>query len=207
MAASTIGFRLHLVVVVVDVVGAAEVGHLEAVERAPRRPAGAPHGAAGGSEDRAGRAPREEQGAGDDERDPDDEHARLTDEVRETTREPAADHPALVAPEREHQAEGTDHEAGAEGLQVDELAAHEHEPAEAEENERNDVGGSPEGAMEPVGGLLADRPTVPAEPQQGGEEGTDRDHPEPPQFGMVMRSGLRRPRGRAGRSPRLGSRT
>ena len=206
MAASTTGLRCSFVVLV-EIVRAAEVGHLESVERSLRRPARTAHGAAGGAEDRARRSAGEEQRAGNDEGDPDNEHARLTHEVREAARKSAADHPSLVAPEREHEAEGTDHEAGAEGLQVDDLAANEHEPAEAEENERNDVGGSSEGAAEAVCDLLTDRTTVPTEPQQRGQEGTDRDHPEPPQFGMVMRSGLCCTRRRAGGSPRLGSRT
>ena len=45
--------------------------------------------------------------------------------------ERAADRATLVAAERDHEAEGADREPGPEGLQVDELAADEHQAADA----------------------------------------------------------------------------
>ena len=83
-------------------------------------------------------------------RDADDERARVADHVREAAREGAADRASLVAAERDHEPERADGETRPEGLQVDDLAADEHQPADADEHDRDRVGGDAEGAVEPV---------------------------------------------------------
>ena len=97
---------------------------------------------------------------------------------------------SLVAAEGDHEAEGADHEPGAKRLQVDDPAPHEHQAADRDEHERDHVRGNAEGAVEPVDDRSSRRAAVPAEPEQGGEEETDRDHAEPPELGVVVRSGL-----------------
>ena len=115
----------------------------------------------------------------------------LADHVREAAGEAAADRASLVAPERDHEAEGADDEPRAERLQVDELAADEHQPADAEraraESRRRRRRRRRRGQSAIV---RADRAAVPPEPEHRREEAADRDHPEPPQLGMVVRSGL-----------------
>ena len=76
--------------------------------------------------------------------------------------ESAADGAAFVTAEGDHEAERPHDEAGAERLQVDEPAADEHEDAERDEDERNQVGGNAEGAVQPVDDRGADRAAVPA---------------------------------------------
>ena len=84
--------------------------------------------------------------------------------MREATAEGAADSASLVAAERDHEPERADGEPGAERLQVDELAPHEHQAADGDEHERDRVGGDAEGAVEPVGDLAPTAP--PSQPSQ-----------------------------------------
>ena len=89
------------------------------------------------SEDGAGRGTGEQKRAGDEEGDSDDQRAGLPDHVREAAAERAADRASLVAAERDHQPERADDEPGAKRLQVDDLAAHEHQAADRDQHERD----------------------------------------------------------------------
>ncbi len=176
---------------------------LEPVQGAPRSGAGAAHGVPGAAQQGAGGRPGEEQHAGQEQSGADDDRAGLPHDPGEAAAEERADGAALVASERDHQPDAGDHEAGAERLEVDERAADEHQPAHADEHERQHVGGAADRVLQPLRDLRADDAPVPAEPEHGREEEADRGHPEPPQLGMVVRSGLlRRPLPDAGRRAR-----
>ena len=111
----------------------------------------------------------------------------------------AADRTTLVTTEGDHEAERPHDEAGPEGLQVDEPAAHEHQDAHRDEDERNEVGGNPERVVEPVDDGGTDGAAVPAEPEHRREEQSNGDHPQSPELGMMVRSLLRCPLPRGGR--------
>ncbi len=130
--------------------------------------------------------------AGNEERDADDQGAGIPDDVCKTTSDRTADRASLVTAEGDHQTERTDRQTGPKRLQVDDLAPHEHETPDCDQHEWNDVCGGAERAVEPVGDLRPDRATIPPEPHERREEEADRDHPESPELGMVMRSGLGR---------------
>src|SRR5262249_53922360 len=128
----------------------------------------------------------------------------------ESAAEEGAEPAAVVLPERDHQAEHAECEAGAERAQVDERAADEHQPPDAEQRERDERGRGAEPLVEPVRDVTPDGPSVPAEPQHGREDEAGRDETEPPELRMVVTSGLLRAlayaRGRARlRRPRRAS--
>ena len=99
--------------------------------------------------------------------------------------------PWLVA-EGDHEADDPDHEAGAERPEVEQRAAHEHQPTEDDEDERDDRRGRAEAVAQPVAEARSDAATVPAEPEDGREHEPDRKEAEPPELGMVMPARLLR---------------
>ncbi len=169
---------------------ALRVAPLEALERPLGSRAGAPHGMTRAAEHRAGRRAADEQRAREEESDPDDHGARLPDDLGQTAAERLAHDAAVIATERDHQPDGADREPRAERAQVDECAPHEHQAAEHDEDERDGVRGRPQHVARAVGHPGSGRAAVPAEPEHRREEGADRGHPEPPELGMVVRSGL-----------------
>ena len=121
------------------------------------------------------------------ERHADDQRAGLADHVSEAAAERAADGASFVIAERDHEARRRRREPGAERAQVDELAADEHQPADAEEHERERRRRRRRTRRRASPRRARRRAPVPAEPQHGREDEPDRDHPEPPELGMVVR--------------------
>src|SRR5205823_2512926 len=92
---------------------------------------------------------------------------------------------ALVAAERDHQADDEDGEARAEGPDVDERAAPDHQAADRNEEDRQDPRGAADQRVEAVRERAPDVAAVPAEVDDAPEKGAQRDEPEPPELGMV----------------------
>src|SRR5262249_20333803 len=99
---------------------------------------------------------------------------------------------ARIRAESDEQSERGDTDAGLEGPEIDKGAADEHQCPDSDECERHDVCGIAHRGPQTVGDLPADDAPVPAEVDDGHEDEADRNHPEPPELGMVMRSGLAR---------------
>jgi hypothetical protein len=89
--------------------------------------------------------------------------------------------------ERQHQAGDGDRQAGAERADVDELAARDHQRADGDERDRRHVRAPAECRDEPVRDRAADDASVPAQVEDAAEEEPERDEPEPPELGMVVR--------------------
>ena len=142
------------------------------------------------ADERAGGGARDEQHAGEHERDADDDRARAAENPGEPSAERLADGAAVVLAEGDQQADGADHEPRPEGAQVDELAADEHQPADRDQRERDERRRGSERRLEPVGETRADRPAVPAEPDERREHEPERGQPEAPELGMVVPAGL-----------------
>ena len=93
------------------------------------------------AQDGPGRGPRDEQDAGEEERDPDDQRPGAANDPREPAAEGFPDGASVVGAERDHEPQQPDHEPGAERAEVDERAADEHQPADPEQRERHERSG------------------------------------------------------------------
>jgi predicted component of type VI protein secretion system len=94
---------------------------------------------------------------------------------------------ARLAEDR-HDAQAEDDEARTERLHIDELGARDEQAAEREQDERNPHAPVAEEARERRVDLVADVPSVPAEPERDGEEDAQEDEREPDELGMLLRA-------------------
>ncbi len=158
------------------------------------------------AEDGAVRRAREQQPAGEQRGQADEQRAGRAEQLREAAAEHPPDEAAVLRAERHHQARQRDGEARAEGVDVQERAAEEHQPADDDERGRGRVGRRAEQVAQARLDLLADHAPRPAEVEERGEEEPDRCEAEPDQLRMLVTGAgaallLRRPllhaRGRA----------
>ena len=110
------------------------------------------------AQDRAGRCAAYEQRAGDEQRTADDRGTRVADQTGKSPAERKADPAAAVLPEQRHETEKADADSEPERAHIEEIAAREHEPADREERQRQDVGAAP---MTWVKASASHEPTAP----------------------------------------------
>ena len=157
------------------------------VERAPRARPRPPDDVAGAAEDRAGGGAAHEQRAADEEGAADDRRAGVADETGERPAEREPEEASAVAAEQRHEPEEPDAEPEPERADVEEVAAREHEPADADQRERQHVRGAAEDRLEHVREPRAHRAAVEAEVEDRGEDETERGQPQAEQLALVVR--------------------
>ena len=96
-------------------------------------------GVPGAAKDRAERRAREQERAAEDEDGAEEQRACRADRNADRSAQRLAGVPALILPERDHQPGRENGESDAERPDIDERAAHDHQPAEHDERDRQRV--------------------------------------------------------------------
>ena len=155
------------------------------LDAAPGGGVGAADGAVGALDERADRRSRQEQHSGDREGSAGDDRARAADQGSDHLVESGADVAARVCEQEEH-AEPHRGEAPAERVNLNQVAAAEHQRADDDERRREQVAGVAHERPQAVDDCLSARASLPPQVDERREEQAGRDEAEADQLGMVV---------------------